>query len=76
MQKKLTISIDETVYFGLQEVIGKRRISKFIESLVRPYVIDKSLANAYRDMAENEVREKDALEWSEGLIGDIIDEKR
>ena len=76
MQKKLTISIDEMVYSGLHEVIGKRRISKFIENLVRPYVIDKSLVNAYREMAKDEVREKDALEWSEGLIGDIIDEKR
>ena len=76
MQKKLTISIDEMVYLGLHKVIGKRRISKFIESLVRPYVIDKSLDNAYREMAEDEVREKDALEWSEGLIGDIIDEKK
>ena len=73
MQKKLTISIDEMVYFGLHDVIGKRKISKFIESLVRPYVIDKSLANAYREMAKNEDREKEALEWSEGLIGDIDD---
>ena len=76
MQKKLTISIDEMVYLGLHDVIGKRRISKFIESLVRPYVIDKSLVNAYREMAKDEACEKDALEWSEGLIGDIIDEKR
>ena len=71
MQKKLTISIDEMVYLGLHEVIGKRKISKFIESLIRPYVIDKSLVNAYREMAKDEVREKEALEWSEGLIGDI-----
>ncbi|MBC8183564.1 hypothetical protein H8E88_20925 [candidate division KSB1 bacterium] len=75
MQKKLTISIDEMVYLGLHEIIGKRRISKFIENLVRPYVIDKSLVNAYREMAKDDVREKDALEWSEGLIGDINNEK-
>ena len=76
MQKKLTISIDEMVYWKLHDVIGKRKISKFIENLVRPYVVDKSLANAYRDMANDELREKNALEWSEGLIGDVIDEKR
>jgi hypothetical protein len=76
MQKKLTISIDEMVYWGLQEVIGKRRISKFIENLVRPHVIDQSLADAYREMAQDDAREKDALEWSENLMGDIIDEKR
>ena len=76
MQKKLTISIDEMVYWGLHEVIGKRRISKFIENLVRPYVIDKSLASAYREMAQDKSREKEALEWSENLIGDLNDEKR
>jgi hypothetical protein len=76
MQKKLTISIDEMVYWGLQDVIGKRRISKFIENLVRPHVIDQSLADAYREMAKDDAREKDALEWSENLVGDIIDEKR
>lgn len=76
MQKKLTISIDETVYWRLHEVIEKRKISKFIENLVRPYVINNSFANAYRNMAKDENREKEALEWSEGLIGDISDEKR
>jgi len=29
-----------------------------------------------REMAKDEVREKEALEWSEGLIGDINNEKR
>ena len=76
MQKKLTISIDEIVYLGLHEVIGKRRISKFIETLVRPYVIDESLAKAYHEMAQDEDREKEAIEWSESLIGDIDNEKR
>ncbi len=36
MQKKLTITIDERVYAGLHTVVGRRRISRFIESLVRP----------------------------------------
>lgn len=39
MQKKLTITIDEDVYAGLCKVVGKRKISTFIESLVRPHVI-------------------------------------
>ena len=39
MQKKLTITIDEDVYTGLYRVVGKRKISRFIESLVRPHVI-------------------------------------
>jgi len=43
MQKKLTISIDEKVYEGLHAVIGRRRISKFIEDLVRPHVLHTEL---------------------------------
>ena len=76
MQKKLTISIDEMVYSGLHQVIGQGKISKFIEGLVRPYVVQKSLTDAYQEMAKDEDRENDALEWSENLIGDLADEKR
>ena len=41
MQKKLTITIDDGVYHGLHTVVGRRRISQFIESLVRPHVIGR-----------------------------------
>ncbi len=34
MQKKLTITIDEAVYYRLYSVIGEHKISKFIEQLV------------------------------------------
>jgi predicted CopG family antitoxin len=76
MQKKLTITIDERVYEGLHAVIGRRRISQFIESLVRPHVIGKDLEVAYRQMAQDEAREAEALEWSEGTVGDVADETR
>lgn len=76
MQKKLTISIDEQVYEGLYAVIGQRRISHFIEELVRPYVIHQDLENAYMQMARDEEREAEALEWAEAVIGDVSDETR
>ena len=75
MQKKLTISIDEQVYEGLYAVVGRRRISRFIEELVRPYVLDHELEAAYRQMAQDEEREAEALAWAEATIGDI-DETR
>ncbi len=74
MQKKLTITIDENVYNGLHSVIGPRKISGFIEGLVRPHVMDHDLEASYRDMAADEAGEAEALEWSEALIGDIGDE--
>jgi len=76
MQKKLTITIDEKVYKGLHRVIGQRRISQFIESLVRPHVIPQDLEAAYKQMAQDETREAEALEWSEATIGDVSDEPR
>jgi predicted CopG family antitoxin len=76
MQKKLTITVDEQVYSGLHRVIGRRRISRFIESLVRPHVVDDALSAAYQEMAQDEVREKDALEWAESTVEDVADETR
>jgi hypothetical protein len=49
---------------------GRRRISKFIEKLARPHVVPDDIEASYRDMAADEVREQEALEWSEGLIAD------
>ena len=76
MQKKLTITIDEKVYKGLHEVIGRGRISRFIEELVRPHVLHLDLEAAYREMAQDEEREREALEWAEATIGDVRDEAR
>jgi predicted CopG family antitoxin len=76
MQKKLTITIDEQVYKGLHSVIGPRKISGFIEQLVRPHVLirESDLERSYREMAEDEAAEAEALQWSEALIGDVGDE--
>ena len=76
MQKKLTITMDKKVYEGLHRVVGRRRISRFIEDLVRPYVINPALEAAYREMAQDEVREAEALEWSEATVRDVGDEAR
>ena len=65
MRKKLTITIDEDVYDGLYRIAGKRRISRFIESLVRPYVISGDIREGYRQMAADTEREAEAMEWVE-----------
>ena len=76
MQKKLTITVDEKVYAGLHRVIGPRRISSFIESLGRPHVVGDELLAAYEEMAQDEVREAEALEWAESTVGDVADDTR
>ena len=75
MQKKLTITVDEEVYKGLHEVIGRGRISRFLEDLARPHVVSRDLDAAYREMGADSVREAEAEEWGEGLIGDGPDEE-
>jgi predicted CopG family antitoxin len=62
VRKKLTITIDEQVYEGLHAVIGRGNISQFIEDSVRPHVVDQDLEAAYRQMAQDEEREAEALE--------------
>ncbi|MGH8585573.1 MAG: addiction module antitoxin [Gammaproteobacteria bacterium] len=76
MQKKLTISIDEAVYEGLHRVIGRRNISRFLEGLARPHILPAAIDEAYRQMAADEARETEAVEWAEGLVGDVADEAR
>lgn len=76
MTKKLTITIDDAVYEGLHRRIGKRRISRFLEMLARPHVIDDHLEAAYQEMADEEMREHEAEEWSENTVGDVADEPR
>lgn len=71
MQKKLTITIDEKVYEGLYSEIGERKISQFIENLVKPHVLHPDLEKAYQEMALDEQREHEAEEWIEGVIGDV-----
>ncbi|MGH9947228.1 MAG: addiction module antitoxin [Pyrinomonadaceae bacterium] len=74
MQKKLTITIDEYVYEGLHSVIGPRKISRFIEDLVRPHVTGDDLAAGYAAQAADEEDEAQALQWLEGTAGDVGDE--
>ena len=76
MQKKLTVTIDKEVYEGLRTVIGPRKISHFIEELVRPHVLKKDMYSAYKEMAADQIRESEALEWAEGTMGDFGDEER
>jgi predicted CopG family antitoxin len=65
MQKKLTITIDEEVYEGLYKTIGPRKISRYIQEIVRPHVVRPNLESAYAEMAKDKEREKDAAEWAE-----------
>lgn len=76
MPKKLTIIVDVEVYDGLHCIIGRRRISRFLNDLARPYVVGQDLSAGYARMAADEAREVEAEAWSEGLVRDVTAEPR
>jgi predicted CopG family antitoxin len=76
MHKKLTITVEEDVYRGLHRVVGRRRISQFIEELVRPHVTGSEPNEGYRQMGLDEEREREALAWSEATAEGPFDETR
>jgi hypothetical protein len=71
MQKKLTITVDEEVYVGLHNVIGPRKISRFVQEIVRPYVVRPDYEADYAEMAKDRKRENEALNWAEMNIKDM-----
>jgi hypothetical protein len=76
MQKKLIIKVDARIYDGLHRVVGRRRVRRLLESLARRPVTRRDLEAAYRQMAKDEAREAEALEWAEATVGDVADETR
>lgn len=77
MHKRMTITLDEAVYEGLYRTVGKRRMSQFIEDLLRPHVLGGgSLDEGYKAMAADREREAEALEWCNALAGDVADAAR
>lgn len=76
MHRKMTITLDEAVYEGLYRMVGRRKMSQFIEDLLRPHVVDSSLDDGYRAMAADKARETEAMEWSDALAADMTDAAR
>ena len=74
MHRKLTITLSDEVYEGLQRTVNRGRISSFIEELVRPHVTSTpTLEEGYRAMAADRDREREAAEWVNGLSGETLD---
>ena len=76
MHKKMTITLDEAVYEGLYRTVGKRKMSQFIEDLLRPHVLDTALDDGYQAMAADKEREAEAMAWTNALTKDMADEAR
>ena len=73
MRKRITITLDEAVYEGLNRTVGTREMSQFIEDILRPHVLDTALDDGYRAMAQDKNREIGAQEWCTALLKDMPD---
>ena len=75
MQKKLTITINEEVYWGLHKVIGPRKISRFVEELVRPHVVRSFLSLLLIKELQGRMDQKGwQVEWAD-LMNDLEEVK-
>lgn len=52
----------------LRSLIGPRRISKFVQKLVRPHVVRPNLDSEYAEMARDTKREEEAIDWAESTF--------
>lgn len=76
MHKKITLSLDASLYEALHAKVGRGHISQFISDLVRPYLENQALEASYREMAADGMREAHASEWTGALIADGWHETR
>jgi predicted CopG family antitoxin len=62
MARKLTITVDDDVYIGLKTRVGRRRISRFLNDLARPLVLEGGAAG------------RQSEERVEDLLAEAVDE--
>lgn len=69
--KKLTVLVDADFHRALLRKVGRGNIGRFLTDAAKPLLAANTpLRAGYKAMAKDEAREKEALEWSEGLVGD------
>ena len=69
--KRLTILVDADVHRALIKKVGRGNIGRFLIEAAKPHLADNAhLRAGYAEMAADQAREKEALEWSESLIAD------
>lgn len=75
MSRRITITLDDELYEGLRQRAGSGDMSALIEDLLRPLVApDAELEAAYREMAADTEREREALEWIEAVPDEALED--
>lgn len=71
MRRRLTRAVNERMNAALHGHIGRRRITRFSESLACGHVLSHDVDSGYREMAGDKPREADAFHWAEATIHDV-----
>ena len=69
MKIKASAERASTIIQDLLILSRKRKIDSVALSL--NMLVDEYLESEYRDMAADQVREQEALEWTEAMMGDV-----
>lgn len=62
-KKKVTLSLDRTVYEGIRARVGERKVGEYLSELARPHVSPEAQAASYRALAQDSDREAEAADW-------------
>ncbi len=66
--KKITISLDDNVYYGLLTHVGRSNINQFLNNLAKFHLRSVALENGYHAMAKDFERETNAFTWGENTL--------
>jgi predicted CopG family antitoxin len=69
MQRQMTISVEEDVYNILAPLMAQKTLGEYISNLVHSRNKPQTLEEAYKAMAADTEREKEAQEWCNGYFG-------
>ena len=81
MLRKLTLTVDETLYNTLLPLVEKQTIgnllAEFVQTKFHQHISTRAeLEAGYKAMAADEEYEREAMEWCNGLMGGFDDETR
>ena len=81
MLRELTLNVEEKLYDTLLPMVEKQTIGDLLTEFVKTKFSHRTytqteLEDGYKAMADDQEREREAMEWCNGLMNGIDDETR
>jgi hypothetical protein len=71
IRKRITIILHQDFYHGLMHIFKRHEISQFLNDFAQSRMMQDNLVAAYQTMGADLDREREAIVWSNALIGDV-----